>query len=387
VFGLVKIALRNVLRSPLRAVMTAAAVAVTLVAFLLLRTLSANWTDRVEQTPNNRVVTRHKLGWGQGMPVHYAQAIRGFAGVKYAMGGRWAAVKHPVNDGTWFEATAVEAEPFIAMHYELSAPAEQKRAFVANRRGALITAELAQQYGWKVGDVIHLKGTEFPGDWEFHVSGICRSTRHGFAKRALWVHYEYYNERMPPAERDLINLVSAEIHDPNEGANIAKAIDTHFDQSDHQTYSQEDRAVNASIVGRFGAVLSAMDFVSLLVLSVILLLVGNAMAMNVRERTQEYGILRAIGFQRSHIIGFVLIEALLLGLAGGALGLAAAYPVVERAISRYLETNMNFWPLHMPLWAVIGAPMLSALLGLAAAAIPAYRASKLEVVEALRHVG
>ena len=145
--------------------------------------------------------------------------------------------------------------------------------------------------------------------------------------------------------------------------------------------------MNASIVGRFGAVLSAMDFVSLLVLSVILLLIGNAMAMNVRERTQEYGILRAIGFRRSHLVGFVLVEALLLGLAGGALGLAAAYPVVERAVSRYLETNMNFWPLHMPLSAVIVAPLLTALFGLVAAGIPAYRASKLEVVEALRHVG
>jgi putative ABC transport system permease protein len=111
------------------------------------------------------------------------------------------------------------------------------------------------------------------------------------------------------------------------------------------------------------------------------------MAMNVRERTQEYGILRAIGFRPAHIAGFVLIEATVLGLAGGALGLAAAYPVVERAISRYLETNMDFWPLRLPLAAAIAAPLMSGLLGLLAAAIPAYRASRLEVVEALRHVG
>lgn len=367
--------------------MTAAAVAVTLVAFLLLRTLCANWTDRIEQTPNNRVVTRHKIGWGQGMPLNYVQDIRAMPGIKHAMGGRWASLKHPVSDGTWFEATAIQAAPFVAMHYEIDAPAAQKRAFLQDRRAALVSLELAEQYRWKVGDVIHLKGTEFPGDWEFHVAGVYRSTRHGFAKRAIWVHYEYYNERLPLSEQDLLNIVSAEIYQPNEGANIAKAIDVHFDQLDHQTYSQEDRATNASIVGRFGAVLSAMDFVSLLVLSVILLLVGNAMAMNVRERTQEYGVLRAIGFGRGHVIGFVLLEAALLGLAGGAVGVALAYPIVERGVSRYLESNMGFWPLRIPVFSTLAAPLISAVLGLVAAAIPAYQASKLQVVEALRHVG
>lgn len=385
--GLVKIAVRNAGRSPLRASMTAAAVAVTLLAFLLLRTLSANWTARVEQTPNNRVVTRHKIGWGQSMPVHYAEVIRGFEGVKHAMGGRWAALKHPTNDKTWFDTTAVQAKAFAAMHDELSMPDEQRRAWVEDRRGALVSVELAGHYGWKVGDVIQLKGTEFPGDYELRVSGIYRSTRHGFAKRSLWIHFEYFNESLPPAERDRINIVSAEIYQPNQGANIAKAIDRHFDQGEHQTYSQEDQAMHASQIGRFGAVLSALDLVSLLVLTLVVLLVGNAMAMNVRERTQEYAVLRAIGFGPRHVVGFVLAEAVVLGLVGGALGLALAYPVVEGWISRYLESNMDFWPLKLPLGAAVLAPALSALLGLLAAALPAQRASRVPVVEALRHVG
>jgi putative ABC transport system permease protein len=384
---LATIALKNAWRSPLRAALTALAVAITLVAFLLLRTLSANWTERIEQTPDNRVVTRHKIGWGQAMPVHYTQQVRGLAGVKHAMGGRWAALKHPTNTRIWFDATAVDAAPFAAMHYELAAPAEQKQAFVRDRRGMLVSAELAAAYGWKLGDAVHLSGTEFPGDWEFHVSGIYRSTRHGFAKRSIWIHWEYYNERLPPQERDLINIISAEIHRPSEGAGIARAIDIHFDQEDNQTYSQEDQAMHASLVGRFGAVLRALDVVSLLVLSVILLLVGNAMAMSVRERTQEYGILRAIGFGRAEVVLFVLLEAGALGLLGGALGLAAAFPLVERGISPFLETNMDFWPLHVPLGPALVAPALTALLGVAAAILPAYQASRLEVVEALRHVG
>jgi putative ABC transport system permease protein len=381
------IAARNAWRSPVRGFLTVLAVAITLVAFLLLRTLSANWTDRISQTPNNRVVTRHKIGWGQAMPVHYAEVIRGLPGVKHAMGGRWAALKHPTNDRVWFDATAVFAAPFVAMHYELEAPAEQMRAFVADRRGALVSVELAEAYGWKAGDVVHLKGTEFPGDWEFQVSAVYRSTRHGFAKRSIWIHWDYYNERLPVEERDLINIVSAEIHRPNEGAGIARAIDIHFDEMDNQTYSQEDQAMHASMVGRFGAVLRAMDVVSLLILGVIVLLLGNAMAMSVRERTQEYGVLRAIGFGRTRIAVSVALEAMVLGLVGGVLGLLAAFPVVERGVSRFLETNMDFWPLHVPLVAALGAPVLSVVLALVAACIPAYQASRLGVVEAIRHVG
>lgn len=386
-WSLSRIAAKNAWRSPARGALTVVAVAVTLIAFLLMRTLSANWTERIAQTPNNRVVTRHKIGWGQAMPKHYTETVRALPGIKHAMGGRWAALKHPTNDRVWFEGTAVDAAPFAAMHYELVTPEGQKQAWVADRQGMLVSAELAQLYGWKLGDTVHLKGTEFPGDWEFHVSGIYRSTRHGFAKRAIWIHYEYYNERLPDIERDLINIVSAEIYEPKEGANLAKAIDTHFDREDNQTYTQEDRALSASTVGRFGAVLSAMDVVSFLILTVIVLLVGNAMAMSVRERTQEYGVLRALGFRSRHIAFFVLGEALLLGLCGGLLGLVAAYPVVERAVSRYLENNMDFWPLQLPFSAVVAAPGLCALLGVLAAAIPAYQASKLGVIEALRHVG
>jgi putative ABC transport system permease protein len=303
------------------------------------------------------------------------------------MGGRWAALKHPTNDRVWFDSTAVFAAPFVAMHYELDAPPAQLRAFVADRRGALVSVELAEAYGWKAGDVVHLKGTEFPGDWEFQVSAVYRSTRHGFAKRSIWIHWDYYNERLPVEERDLINIVSAEIYRPNEGAGIARAIDMHFDEMDNQTYSQEDRAMHASMVGRFGAVLRAMDVVSLLILGVIVLLLGNAMAMSVRERTQEYGVLRAIGFGRARIAVSVALEAMVLGLVGGLLGLLVAFPVVERGVSRFLETNMDFWPLHVPLVAALAAPVLSVSLGLVAACIPAYQASRLGVVEAIRHVG
>jgi len=219
------------------------------------------------------------------------------------------------------------------------------------------------------------------------VSGIYQSSRHGFAHHDVWLHWEYLNEGLPKADRDRIDIVSAEIHEPNQGASIAKAVDMHFDPTDVQTFSQEDQAMNASLIGRFGAILDALDFMSVLVLGIVLLIVGNTMAMGVRERTQEYGVLRAIGFGPVHVRLLVLVEATVLGLAGALLGLALGYPLVELPISRALEKSMSFAPLAVPLDAALVATCAGALLGLGAAALPAIQAGRLEVVEALRHVG
>ena len=382
-----KLAFRNAGRSPLRALLTCLAVGTSVVAFLLLRSISAGWTERVAQTPNNRVVTRNRIGWDQSMPVHYAEEVRKIPGVKRAMGGRWPNFKNPANDKVWFGATAVQAVPFVAMHYELVFPDEQKRAFVADRRGLLVARELAEKFGWKLGDTVHLKGTFYTGDWEFHVSGIYQSSRHGFAHNDVWFHWEYLNEGLPKADRDCIDVISAEIHEPSEGASIAKAVDMHFDPSDVQTFTQEDQAMHASLIGRFGAILDALDFMSVLVLGIVLLIVGNTMAMGVRERTQEYGVLRAIGFGPADVRLLVLAEATVLGLAGALVGLALGYPLVEMPISRALEKSMNFAPLAVPLDAALIAVGAGALLGFGAAAVPAIQAGRLEVVEALRQVG
>ncbi len=383
---LARIAFANAKRSPLRATLTVLAVAISLVAFILLRTVIASYTEKIRQTPNNRVVSRHKIGWERAMPVHYAEEVRKLPGVKRAMGGLWAGLKHPTNTKVWLDATAVQAAPFVAMHYELEAPPEQKQAFVENRRGLLVSDELAKLFGWKLGDSVPLEGTFYPGHWQFQISGIYHSTRHGFAQRSIWLHWEYFNELLPPEARDRINIVSAEIFEPRDGARLAKAVDIHFDDHDEQTFTQEDQALAAAFVGNFGAILRALDVVSVLILGIVLLVLGNTIAMNVRERTREYGVLRAIGFMPSAILGFVLGEAALLGLAGGMAGALLAYPLVEHPLSRYFEESMHFAPLHVPLAAAIGAVLVGVALGAVAAALPALRASRLEVVNALRRI-
>jgi putative ABC transport system permease protein len=134
--------------------------------------------------------------------------------------------------------------------------------------------------------------------------------------------------------------------------------------------------------------LRAMDIVSLIVLMILVLILGNTIAMGVRERRYEYGVLRALGFRPRHVGLFVMSESIAMGLCAGVLGVGIAYPFVQYGLGRWIEENMNglfSWFRIDPIVA-IGALVLSVLLGAAAGAIPAWRAAKLTVVDALRRV-
>jgi putative ABC transport system permease protein len=367
--------------------MTIVAVALCLVAFLLIRTVSAVWTDQVRQTPDNRVVTRHKMGWMGTLPIHYVQSVREMQGVRQAVGVSWGMLMLPLDRQVEFDSNAVEAKPFIDMHYELNAPAEEKQAFIEDRQGALVSVELAKEFGWHRGDVVHFRGTGFAGELALNISGIFESSRRGFARRSVYFHWEYVNEVIPAAERDRVNIIAAEITDPFQGARIAQAIDIAFDRGDSQTFSQQDQAVNAQLVGEFGAILSALDFVSVLILGIITLVLGNTLAMTVRERKKEYGTLRAVGFKPRHVITVILGEATLLGLLGGLLGLFLAFPLIGNVASSYLEKSVHLPPLEISSEQAFLTIAIGAVLGGTAAVIPAWRQTQEEIVDALRSIG
>jgi putative ABC transport system permease protein len=162
-----------------------------------------------------------------------------------------------------------------------------------------------------------------------------------------------------------------------------------FDARDTQTLSMSERAMNASFLGMFGALLNAMDIVSVVILVIMMLILGNTIAMTVRERTHEYGVLRAIGFLPRHIAWLVLGEAATIGFAGGALGVGSAYVLINRVVGKFIEDNFSgFFPyFQLEDRAALAALAISVVVAAIASGIPAYRASKLDVIDALRQVG
>jgi putative ABC transport system permease protein len=381
-----QLVLRNAARSPLRTSMTVLTVAIMLTAFVFPRTLVDAQRQQVLDTPNDRVLVLPKRGWRGGLPRRYTDEVRATPGVRKVLGSRWAGLKLPGKDNVFFAAQALDVEPFISMHYELVAPEEQKQAFVADEATIFVGQDLAREQGWKLGDRIVFQSRAFPGEWALTVAGIYESVRGEWAKRSLWMHYDQLNRALPLDERDKLQFITAQIFEPNQGGSIAKAIDVHFDASPVRTLTMEDRVLTAANVGRIGAVLTALDIVSYLILFVVLAILTNTLSLNVRERTREFGVLRAIGFSPKHLYLLVLGEAAVLGLVGAALGLGLAYPLLEGLIGPYLQENLNFPATQVPLHVALGAAFAGVVLAMLAAALPAARLGRLEVRDALGRV-
>jgi putative ABC transport system permease protein len=341
----------------------------------------------VRATPNNRVVTISKLGFGGLLPKRYVEEIREFPGVRAATLLAFTAFKLPGRDDLFFGSGAVDAPAFIDMHKELSGSEEGKQAFVQDPRGALATQDLVDELGWKVGDRLIFESRLMPGTWEFELRGIAESTRAGWGQRNVWVHYDHFNKSQAPERRDQVFLIAAEVFEPNQGGRISKAIDRHFDTSQFRTLTREDHVMWAANQATFSAIVTAMNVVSYLFLVVVACVLANALGISVRERTRELGVMRALGFAPSRLVRMVLAEALLLGVVGGLMGLAISYPLFEGLVSRVLQETNGFQPIKIHPRAAAGALVLSVVMSLVAAGVPCYRVGRLRVTEALARLG
>lgn len=392
---LVGLSVKNVSRNRLRAVLTVLGVATALLAFVFIRTTLDAWMTGAEHAAQDRLGTMHKVTFTMDLPRTYFEELDGtrgtVPGVKAATYQNWFGGKHPVREQDFFATMAVDTDTFFEVYADMEVPPEQLAAWKENRQGAIIGEALAKTFDWKVGDEITLLGTIYPGDWKFTIEGIYTAKRRAVDKSQLIFHWKYLNESLQQAAPDRaerIGWISTLIDSSARGAEIAQAIDAKFEERDVQTRTMSERALSMEFMGSFGAILTALNVVSGVILVIMMLILGNTIAMSVRERTNEYGVLLALGFRPKHIALFVMGEGLAIGLLGGLVGLALAYPFIN-GMGKWIEDNMgSFFPyFQVPVDVAITAVVLATLLAGLAAVIPAYRASRLDVIDALRRIG
>jgi putative ABC transport system permease protein len=383
------IAVRNIGRNKLRTALTISAIVVAVLAFIMLRTVIWSWNAAQQQAATDRIGTRHKVSFIMTMPTRYAEEIRQMPGVKAVASFNWFGAKYPKDDKEFFATISCDPKDMLEVYDEIKVKPEQAEAWKQNRRGALVGDVLAKKLGWKVGQKVVLRGTIYPGDWEFEISGIYTATRASVDRSTFWFHYDYMNESLPQRLKDRTGWIVSRIGDAGQSGAISRAIDKHFEERDLQTLTMSEQALQASFLGMFSAVLKAIDLVSIVIMVIMMLILGNTIAMGVRERTNEYGVLRAIGFLPKHLVTFIVGEALVIGVVGGVIGVILSYPLIDQGFGRFLEENMGAWfPFFDVSPGVAGAALgLSVLLSLAAAIIPARSAAKLHVIDSLRRVG
>ncbi len=380
-----RLLLKNAFRHRLRTALTMIGLVVAICAFGLLRTILDAWYAGVEGSSSARLVTRSNISLTFALPLHYAQRIRGIAGVRQVSWANWFGGVY-ITERNFFPQFAVDPASYLALYPEYRLSDAERTAFVRDRQGAVVGRKLAEKFGWKLGDQIPLRGTIYPGTWTFHLRGIWDGADAKTDESQLLFHWDFLNESIRarmPRRADAVGVYILGIDEPRDAALIGQRIDALFANSLAETMTETESAFQLSFVSMSEAILVAVQAVSYIIIVVIMAVMANTMTMTARERLAEYATLKALGFPPAFVVRLLYGESLLIAAIGGALGLAATLPLAAafRHAAGTLFPVFQVSPLTMALqWAAaLGV-------GAAAAAWPAWRMSRIDIVAGLRHL-
>lgn len=378
--------IRNAFRHKLRTTLTIVGIVVAIVAFGLLRTVVDAWYAGANASSSTRLVTRNAVSLVFSMPLTYAEKIRQVPGVASVSWANWFGGVY-ISERNFFPQFAINPKTYLDMYPEYVLSPQERKAFLTDRQGAVVGRKLADQFGWKVGDSIPLRGTIFPGTWTFALRGIYDGAEPSTDQSQMFFHWGYLNEtvkRLFPRRADQIGVFIVQIRDPAQAAAVSAAIDSTFRNSLAETLTETEKAFQLSFIAMTEAILIAIQAVSFVVIVIIMAVMANTMAMTARERSSEYATLKTLGFSGAFVSGIIFAESVGIALLGGIIGIALTFPVA----STFAGAVGTLFPVFLVSEETVLMQLGAALLvGVCAAGIPAWRAAKVRIVDGLRAVG
>ena len=377
---------RNIWRHKARALLTFLGLVVATLAFGLLSTVVSAWYAGAESASNARLITRNSISLVFPLPMSHADRIRQVDGVSALSWANWfgGIYKEPRN---FFPQFAVDPPSYLAAYPEYVVSDEARDRFFKDRRSVLIGRKIAATHGLAVGDNLVLKGTIYPGDWNFQVAGIYDGKTPSTDTAQLFFHWNYLNEdskrRGLARFQNSTGVFILTIAEPYRAAEISLQVDALFRNSAYETLTETEKAFQLGFVAMTEAIVLAIQIVSYVVILIILAVMANTMAMTVRERTGEYATLKALGFSPWFVAGLIAAESVLLALIGGLVGALLTFPVAN-AFGASMGTLFPVFQVA-PLTTVVQL-CLALVVGVVAALLPAWRSSRVSIVEGLRAI-
>jgi putative ABC transport system permease protein len=370
----------NLFRKKLRTALTVGSFAVALFLFGLLVIVRGAFSQGVDIAGADRLVIINKTSLIQPLPLSYRDRLLRMAGIKQVTFQNWFGGVYQ-DEKNFFPQFAVSVENQRAMYPEFKIPEEQWKAFVEDREGAIAGESTADRFGWKVGDRIPLRGTIYPGPWEFNLRGIYKGSRPQDDTTQFWFHWDYLDERRTFGKGD-VGWYVVRVTNPDLSVQVAKTIDAEFANSPFETKTDTEKAFAASFVKQMGNIEFLILTVGGVVFFTLLLVTGNTMAIAVRERIGELAVMKALGFSDRFVLLLVMVESLSVALVGGGLGLLLA-----KLFSLRGDPTGGILPyFYLPTWAIAAGVGTALLVGLAGGILPAVSAMRLRVVDAIRRV-
>jgi putative ABC transport system permease protein len=375
---------KNLFRKKLRAGLMIASIVVAFLIFGMLAGFYRAFTAGEDTAAADRLVVVNKINFTQPLPVAYFNRVRAVEGVRQVAHLNWFGgyYQDPKN---FLIVMAVQPETYMEVYAkDIDIPADAQQAFMRERTGALVGEAMARKWGWKVGDRIPIASNIFSQrngsrTWEFTIVGIFTPRTPQIDTNFMVFQYAYFDETRSFG-KDQIGWMVLQTTSPSLNDKVAKAIDQMFANSSAETSTDTEKAFNKAFAAQFGNIALIVILVVGAAFVTILMIVGNTMALTIRERTREIGVLKTLGFSGSRILSLVLGESVLLALLGGLPGLALA--ALGAFAMRDSMANMMPGFAVTPEIALLGLALMIAL-GVITGIIPALNAMRLKIAAAL----
>ena len=383
---ILKLLVKNAFRHRLRTLLTMGGLIVAISAFGLLRTIVEAWYAGVEATSSSRLITRSAISIGYPLPATYADRLRRTDGVKSITWANWFGGIY-IDQHHFFAQFAVDAPSYFKLYPEYRISDTQLDAFLHDRQGAVVGRKLADQYGWHIGDVVPLSGTIYPGTWNFTVRGIYRGSDPKIDEHLMFIHWQRVADAVQQqlgsqAARQVAVFVVG-MQDPSEAASLSERIDAQFRNSSAETRTETEKSFQLGFVAMSQAILMTIRAVSFVVILIIMAVMANTMIMTARERLAEYATLKALGFAPSFVVKLLFGESLTIAVIGGGIGMALTFPLAH-AFAR--ATGNLFKTFDVSASTLMMQAEAGLLVGVLAALWPAWKMSRIDIVQGLRHV-
>lgn len=373
----------NLWRKKTRTVLTLLSIVTAFLLFGLLQSVNVLFSAGADFVGATRLVTQARVSFTQSLPMRLLPQIESVPGVERVMWSQWFG-------GVWQENTqlviqAADPARLRAVYPEFVMPDAEWRAFESTRTGMIVGRNLANQYGWKIGQKIPIASNIFPQQdgskaWAFDLVGIYDGKDEEWQRNTNggWINFAYFDEANQ-FSRGLAGVYVIRLSDPDGASEVAATVDRMFENSPDETKTQTEKDFNIGFFKQIGDIGLIVRWILFAVFFTLLLVVGNTIAQSVRERIPELAILKTLGFKDGEVLGFVLAEAAALCVIGGLLGLSIATPVgvgITKASGGYLPLAVD-----AKVW-LMGAVAI-VVLSLAVGLLPALRAKRLTIVDAL----
>jgi putative ABC transport system permease protein len=373
---------RNVLRNRRRSLLTLASTAVSLALLALLVAIYQGFFYGEPESPSEamRLICRHRVSLTNPLPASHQARIKSIPGVEHVSAWTWfqGVYKEPRN---FFARFAVDPDIIFQIRQDWQMPPDQLAAFKRTRTACAVGEKIAKQYNIKVGDRVTIVGDIYNVTLELTCVGIYSHLPNG---ECLIFHREYLTELLPASDkqRDSVGTYLILAATPEQVPRVARAIDTLFDNSPYPTRTESEKEFGRSFLAFLGNIKLFLAAICAAVTFTILLVSANTVAMAVRERTREMGILRTLGYAPGEILQLVLGESVVISLAGGVVGLGIGF-----LLARWMAAQGFFGFTGMKWQAMAIVLGMAALIGLVAALVPALIAARKNVVESIRFTG